>query len=401
MQKILSPRVLAGAATLALILVIYLCVPGRVSQPRPVEGRQLLDLQASPDDPRIPSHRTISVQDREQYLGSAACIACHQNLSGQPESRHGKTLAPVSLAVHGPRFQQALELMDVFQSIDYRVGVRDGRCVLTANDGTRTEAAPADYAFGSGAIGETYVGYVQGEPIELRLTYYRKNKQWDFTPGAQVGSKVSALSGQKLSAREEEACFRCHTTALVQHDGKLDLQRSILGVECEACHGPGRAHVEAARLGRKDLQMAHLADLREKVSLQLCGQCHRGPDAVNMASPGMANQLPRLQGVALSRSECFTKGGVTCLSCHDAHSDVRETSRPAYNLTCSSCHTPGNSAQVACRTAPRGDCVSCHMPAQDVGMPTSPKFHNHWIKVWGPGATEKQPENQVWIPEPD
>jgi predicted CXXCH cytochrome family protein len=290
--------------------------------------------------------------------------------------------------------------MDAFQSIDYRLDVKDGRCVLTADDGAGKQTAPADYAFGSGGIGQTYVGYVKGEPIELRLTYYERQKRWHFTPGEQVGSIVNTPVGEKLNQKEEEACFRCHSTALVSTAGRLDLERSVLGVSCEACHGPGRAHVAAVRSGDPDVRMVRLRELRDRVSLDLCGQCHRGPDGVNMASPGMSDQLPRLQGVALSRSRCFKKGGLSCLSCHNPHADVRDTSRAEYNRICSSCHDSRKTEQIACRTAPQGDCVSCHMPAQEVGMPTSPRFHNHWIKVWAERAGETRPEQPIWVAPP-
>ena len=86
-------------------------------------------------------------------------------------------------------------------------------------------------------------------------------------------------------------------------------------------------------------------------------------------------------------SGCFKVGHVTCVSCHDVHQNADDTPRQVYNQRCMSCHTPGRADQKSCPPRPTGDCVSCHMPAQDVGMPTAPKFRTHWIKTW-PGVVE-------------
>ncbi len=110
---------------------------------------------------------------------------------------------------------------------------------------------------------------------------------------------------------------------------------------------------------------------------------------------GMESQMPRLQALALSLSGCSKKGGVTCMTCHNPHQDAGATPRATYNAQCVSCHNPSTPTHQSCPEQPAGDCVSCHMPAQDVGMPTSPKFRTHWIKVWRemqvPSASTSRP----------
>jgi len=158
-----------------------------------------------------------------------------------------------------------------------------------------------------------------------------------------------------------------------------------MGVGCEACHGPAKRHIEAVQHGEKDLHMASLSALGgQALSQQLCGQCHRSPVGDNPDDPFNRGQLPRLQGLALSRSACFTNsnGKLSCLTCHDAHDQTPPT-RAMYNGKCMGCHSGGTPEQQACRIEPKGDCVSCHMPAQTVGMPFGLSYRTHWIKVWG------------------
>ena len=73
----------------------------------------------------------------------------------------------------------------------------------------------------------------------------------------------------------DPACIGCHTVGFDKPGGFFDINVTgyLLGVQCESCHGAGRAHVEAA--GKKPLPNAKWS--REKI----CGQCH-----VQKHSPG-------------------------------------------------------------------------------------------------------------------
>lgn len=73
----------------------------------------------------------------------------------------------------------------------------------------------------------------------------------------------------------DPACIKCHTVGFEQPGGFFDMNITghLLGVQCENCHGAGRAHVEAA--GRKTLPNSTWP--REKI----CAQCH-----IQKHSPG-------------------------------------------------------------------------------------------------------------------
>jgi hypothetical protein len=138
----------------------------------------------------------------------------------------------------------------------------------------------------------------------------------------------------------------------------------------------------------RDLRITRFAPLRERISLELCGRCHRAPGSVDVSDPVNAAQLARFQAQALSMSACFRKSEarLSCVTCHDPHRDAEPAASTGYNRRCAGCHAaaglPVPFRRRSCPVAPRGDCVACHMPVQEVAMPSRPRFRTHWIKVW-------------------
>jgi hypothetical protein len=72
-----------------------------------------------------------------------------------------------------------------------------------------------------------------------------------------------------FSDRQNPECLRCHVTATPEMLAAEGATPSLPGVQCEACHGPGRAHVEAARAGaaKKGLVV-------QRPGEKNCLQCH-------------------------------------------------------------------------------------------------------------------------------
>ncbi len=334
----------------------------------------------------IPVIRPVSLAELDRYAGSAACAPCHPKEAGQLHSRHARTLARVDHAREAARFRRPGRLYDPFRDTTHSATFKDGKCVFSATRGADVRSAIPEYVFGSGNRGVTYTGRFEGQPVEMRLSYYDSRRLWEFTPGQKLETQPAAGTpvGRRLSPRAEQECFQCHVTALAEEGGAVRLDRSILGVGCEACHGPGKEHIAAVKRGDRDHGMARLADRRDRISLALCGQCHRNPASSNPGDPMTMTQLPRLQGVALSLSPCFQKSGgrLSCVTCHNPHRDADRTSHDEYNADCRGCHRPATPGEVTCTFKPAGDCVHCHMPAQPVDMPTRPRFRTHWIDVW-------------------
>jgi len=369
-------RWLIGAAIMILIAVIIALSLG--------QGRS---KRASTDEVRILA--PVPVAQLTKYAGNDACAVCHEKLfQSHAKSQHARAMARVTAQNQGALFHAPSDVPDPKRKILYRTGVIGDRCVLAAfSENGAQSIAEAEYGFGSGRHCITYLGRQAGTPLELRLTYYADHKRWAFSPGQQLASRRAGIgmeTGVIKTAETIEGCFVCHSTVIAKEDDRLLPETMMMGVGCETCHGPGKAHIEAKQHSDPRSLLVNLKKLSgQQISIRVCGQCHRSPVTEDLADSFNKSQLPRLQGLALSQSRCFTqsKGELSCLTCHDVHD---QTPRPLsfHNARCISCHDAASADHPACPKAPTGNCVSCHMPAQTVGMPFDLRYRNHWIKVW-------------------
>lgn len=208
-----------------------------------------------------------------------------------------------------------------------------------------------------------------------------------------------------------------------------DSQVAELGIACEACHGPGAQHAAANRnpvrrywlhlSGRADPSIVNPRRLTPERAAQVCGQCHgqrtparpdlvdrwlsRGPtyragedlqQHVNLVMrdspvpPGGDPDLfrlrfwpdgtPRLSAYELQglmQSTCYTRGGATCIGCHEAHGGDPAgmiTDENREGASCIGCHqgieqtVPAHVRHAA--SGARTNCVDCHMPRLAYGV---------------------------------
>ncbi|MBL9173540.1 MAG: ammonia-forming cytochrome c nitrite reductase subunit c552 [Verrucomicrobiales bacterium] len=238
-------------------------------------------------------------------------------------------------------------------------------------------------------------------------------------------------------------CIRCHSTGGnpgLDDQGQLKSAVGELGIACEACHGPGKAHVDQrraaaaalpspepekkkaeARASEPDPTIINPARLDSRHSTEICGQCHgsyvmrdeyamefarNGPlyrpgeeltkTRHYMTHPGAggggvaSEDLRRnpefyasrwwddgtvLAGgreyTALLATPCYTKGTMSCLSCHSMHdSDPNDQLKPGKDGpgACTSCHREARfTTELRQHTghgadSPGSNCLNCHMP---------------------------------------
>jgi hypothetical protein len=113
---------------------------------------------------------------------------------------------------------------------------------------------PVQWAFGAGDQAVTFVSQMNEDwYVEHHFSYYSSTHSLESTPGHhnhQATSLQDAL-GVLYKTFDPESrimrCFQCHSTGHLSLGPKLDIVPAETGVRCEACHGPGSLHVEAAR----------------------------------------------------------------------------------------------------------------------------------------------------------
>jgi hypothetical protein len=337
----------------------------------------------------------------ESFVGREACTSCHAQKSGSQSGtamRHALSIAADS------------EVLRTHARMTFRVGaysyeiVSDGQQnSYRVTDGKETISEPILYAFGNAHVAQTYVYRHNGKLYEGRVSYYTAIDGLDWTIGDVLNPPPSLeeAAGRDINSDEARNCFSCHGTAAVVNS-KLQLDRLIPGVTCEACHGPGGHHA-AAMLFAPGESM-HIFNPKvldaESLSQEFCGACHRGVDTVAMMPDlgGINNVRFQPYRLFISRGHDPRDARLACTACHDPHLDLKQGDA-VYDRKCTVCHAPGGREQSAreqnkarvgklsvhsstgksCPVASER-CVSCHMPK--VELPGAHfKFTDHSIRI--------------------
>jgi hypothetical protein len=271
------------------------------------------------------------------------------------------------------------------------------------------ETKPLTYALGSGKQGMTFIAIQDTDVFEMRKTYSPRIAQWYPTPGQEEGDNNPNYVGKMWLGDDARACILCH--AVTTPADKLDPEPKFMGVGCESCHGPGSAHIAAMngqgetkteiKTGAKtDTKMEHLATWGGRQIDDLCAKCHRSSaDVAELPPRQRRTQRYMVYGLELSRCFKQSKDHLTCITCHDPHTDAR-TDTKSYEQICLSCHTkpsgtagPPNTAaggfadlhKTVCPINPRSGCLTCHMPQRslftDNGNRIPVTMADHYIRV--------------------
>jgi hypothetical protein len=328
---------------------------------------------------------------RDEYVGSQVCASCHASkVAVQRNTSMAKTAAHASDA----EILQAISKMNFsVGKFSYEIRREESGSVYTVTDGAKTFSFPLLWAFGTGRVGQSYLYKKEdGKFYEARVTYFDTLKNLHFTPGRALDAPkdLQEAMERQVPADEIERCFACHTTAATM--GKqLDEQKLMLGVTCEACHGPGAKHVAAAQMasmaGTPDAARGTIfnaAHLDPADTVDFCGACHATFWDVKLTGAKSVSTA-KSQPYRLEQSKCWGNGDarLTCPACHDPHVQLETESAP-YDRFCVNCHAAGlkktdEHVGAVCKVGTK-ECSSCHMPKVNV-----PEMHyaftDHRIRV--------------------
>ncbi len=326
---------------------------------------------------------------RDEYAGAAECAKCHSSIAATQAS------TPMAQAATRPTESTFLrehpQLKFRLGPFEYQLLTTPEKSVYSVTRGNESSTHELDWAFGAGDFGQTYLYEEQGKFHESQLSFYTAVGGLDVTIGHQRALPVDLdhAAGQLSPPEESHGCFRCHTTAS-ETANKFDPGHAEMGVTCEACHGPGRAHVA---LARAKMETAAGAITNPKYltavdSVDFCGACHRTwGDVVQKGFKNIGVFNVRFQPYRLELSRCWGRGDarLTCIACHNPHLPlVRDAA--AYDSKCLACHTGSRGAKPTrehpgkpCPAATK-NCVTCHMQKYDLPGAHS-TFTDHWIRI--------------------
>lgn len=386
----------------------------------------LLGLAAwRPHRPTLPERAApLPVTDRG-YATSGACRSCHPSQYGTWRGTFHRTMTQVAgpLSIAAPRVRTVL-----------------GDTVLEPRDGTfRAEgpgfAGPVVMTTGSHHLQIYWLRRRDGAFVQLPWVWFLAERRWIPV----TASFLQPPSGDMGGVTEWNSnCVACHS---VGGEPRIDLERmeavtraAELGIACEACHGPAAEHARVNRSpgrryalhrsGAPDPSVVHPGRLDPRASSEVCGQCHSVwvetdfEDYLREGRPYRAAQhvvrydldpqeewhrrwigtdpeerysgyfwkdgTVRVTGReynGLLETACFTKGELSCLTCHQMHGSAPDDQLKAGvgDLTCLECHAEYR-GKVAEHTRHKvgstgSACLNCHMPHTTYGLFTAMRSH--------------------------
>ncbi|MBI5049117.1 MAG: cytochrome C [Deltaproteobacteria bacterium] len=237
-------------------------------------------------------------------------------------------------------------------------------------------------------------------------------------------------------------CEGCHQTGY-----DLEAKKGVEpNIACEACHGPGKEHVEAMNKLEEDKKAGKLPKVSQYVrdnkiinpglldvdmANDVCFQCHlsgksidnktawaigfkpgdvlskywvedafeHGKGTYTFWSNGSANKN-RVQGNTYKFSEMY-KQGVKCITCHNPHgTDYKSLVYKPGNNLCLTCHGPDSPAGLTYsyqeieehtrhkRTSTGSDCMECHM-VKTGKHANDAESRDHTFKFISPAMTKE------------
>ena len=351
----------------------------------------------------LPNALAAAEKTVPDYVGSAACTACHEDAAADwAGSHHG-----LAWTAPGPE--------TVVADFDGTTFDGNGMSVRFREDGSRyhaevteSDGSRRDYRVHSVVGIEPLQQYLfETEPGRLQsfdVVWDTEKGGWFHLYGDDVIPPDDGLHWTGPYKTWNARCAECHATGYEKnYDPTTRTYASTqveIGVGCEACHGPGGAHVAWAERWQTTREpppplggfTVDFADT--EATIQQCATCHSRREAHGDGNPVPGTAYHDSYTLALLRpgqyeadgqilDEVYVYGsflqskmyasGVGCIDCHEAHTaDLRAEG----NAVCAQCHSPaGNPRFPTLRPAnydspahhfheegsEGAQCKSCHM----------------------------------------
>jgi tetratricopeptide (TPR) repeat protein len=351
------------------------------------------------------------------FIGDQTCQSCHaQEWDEWKGSHHDYAIAEADEeSVRGD-----FENVQFSQGENrYRFYRDEENYMVDVTEQDQTTVYRIDYTFGWEPLQQYLIDIGQGKMQALHIAWDTERGRWfslqpdeEYEPDDWMHWTGGAMNWNTM-------CADCHSTNLKQNyiaeADSFHTTWSVLNVSCEACHGPGKDHVEFMKSPeaeqasgeriRSDLDLARFTSQANEINT--CAPCHSLRQQLTDEYVHGDNYLDHFDPLLPHPDNYFADGqiweevyvygsflqskmyahDVQCSDCHNPHSlELKESL--VDNKLCMSCHepvynTPDHHFHEA--NTESSQCVNCHMTGRlymevDYGR-------DHSFRVPRPGQT--------------
>ncbi|MCB0516501.1 MAG: tetratricopeptide repeat protein [Chitinophagales bacterium] len=350
------------------------------------------------------------------YIGSEQCAACHpKHYETFMQTGMGQSFYFATPQKSKARFGEHALVYDTLNNMYYKpyfkgdsMYIKEFR--LAGKDTVHQFDLPIQYIIGSGQHTNSHIYSVNGYLYQAPVTFYTQEGIWDVAPGftAAASARFDRIIGSE--------CMNCHNSHPMLRAGSENKFHQVpLGIGCERCHGPGALHQKEKLAGNIintsqyiDYTIVNPRKLPRHLQMNVCQRCHAQGVSVLQAEkdfldfkPGMPLEdvmdiyLPQYSGAQtqfimashaerLAKSACYKNSEMTCITCHNPHVSVKQTSAEHFNTKCTQCHASNTenfcTASESERQQQNNNCFACHMPMSTAIDIPHVKIHDHFIR---------------------
>lgn len=323
------------------------------------------------------------------YVGSDQCVECHEDeAAAWTTSHHALAWTEVDDGAvvadfGGTRFDHdgmSVEFTDTSGSLQAKVTEKDEVATTYGVHSVVGIEPLQQYLF------ETEPGRLQS----FDVVWDTENKQWFHLYPDQDLPPDDGLHWTGPYKNWNARCAECHATGFKKnYEPETRAYSSVqveIGVGCEACHGPGSAHIDwvggqslAAGLGDTGFSMDWGRGQTE-AEIQQCAGCHSRREAHRDGNPVPGTPYHDAYNLAVLRPGLYQPDGQIMDEVY-VYGSFLQSKMYDRGVGCMDCHEPHSATLKA---DGNGICTQCHSPAGNPDFPTltakeydTPEHHNH------------------------
>ena len=318
------------------------------------------------------------------YIGSSECADCHKEATEAWEGSHHALAWTAPTAANIVADFNDTEFHHDGTITRFRIE-EDGYFInVTEKDGVTTDY-PVHSVAGIAPLQQYLIETEPGKIQSFDVLWDTEREVWYHLYPDQNLPPDDGLHWTGPYKNWNARCAECHATGFEKEydpaSRSYASRQAEMGVGCEACHGPGSAHVdwatgktfEGATAGPEHYGLTVNLSAGGETLIQQCATCHSRREAHFDGNPLPGTPFNDAYALALLRPGAYHADGQILDEVY-VYGSFLQSKMHQSGVTCSNCHTPHSAVLIAEGNAL---CTQCHAPAARPDFPTlKPKLYD-------------------------